>query len=236
MPFILRADIDKPYGHHSLLTKAMSKCREDYYFPALDMLHYLKPTIAFLKFCNENNVPSFLYFRNCTAPNDEVNVLLKQGGHTLGFHAENTRSIETFKDEVNIFEIGVGEKVHFFTKHGSGKLKLGRYHYAPYEPETYKIWARELNFNFSLGNGIASCVEDLRPTDHFYSSMFWLEHDYRNPNLNRIEDLVDFAKNHTVPLIVHPDNFYTYPAVKNDLQRLFDLSKKHDISWLDHIT
>jgi hypothetical protein len=235
MPFLLRVDIDKPYGHHTFFNKILSKSREDYYFPAIEMLNYLKPTIEFLKFCNQHKVTSFLYFRNCTVPSNAVNLLIKEGGHKIGFHAEDTRTIETFKNEFFEFENKIGEKVNYFTKHGSGQLKLGRNHYPPFEPEKYKIWGKQLNIDFSLGNGIATCLEDFIPKDGFYSSMFWLESDYRHPNLNKIDDLIDFAKSNIVPLVIHPANFYTFPNVKNDLKRLIDLSKMNNITWLNEI-
>ncbi len=235
MPFLLRVDIDKPYGHHSLFAKIISKIREDYTFPALDALNYLKPTIDFLKFCNSLEVPAFLYFRNCTVPNKEVMQLISAGDHLIGFHAENTKSIETFQQELNAFKQQINKEVKYFTKHGSGVLKLGKYHYAPYEPEKYIAWSRQLGMDFSLGNGIASSLNDLVPEKGFYKNMFWLESDYRNEGLNKIEDLIEFAKDHIVPLVIHPANFYSRVEVKEDLRRIIELAKVNNISWLKQI-
>lgn len=235
MPFILRVDIDKPYGHHSLFTKIISKCREDYSFPALDTLNYLKPTIEFLNFCNGLNVHTFLYFRNCTVPNKEVMRLISEGDHLIGFHAENTRSMETFQQELDAFKLKVNKEVKYFTKHGSGVLKLGKYHYAPYEPEKYIVWSKQLDMDFSLGNGIASSLNDLLPEKGFYKNMFWLESDYRHEGLKNVEDLIEFAKQHIVPLVIHPANFYSRAEVKEDLTKLIELAKVNGISWLKQI-
>ena len=60
------------------------------------------------------------------------------GGHKIGFHAENTRTIDTFSEELNVFKKKVSPaKVESFSKHGSGQLKLGKYHYPSFEPEKY---------------------------------------------------------------------------------------------------
>jgi hypothetical protein len=235
MPFILRVDIDKPYGHHSFIKKVLSKVREDYYFPALNSLGYLKPSIEFLNFCNMVNVPAFLYFRNCTVPNSQVKDLILRGGHIVGFHAEDTRSIETFRSELTLFEEKIGFKVNFFTKHGSGKLKLGRNHYAPYEPEKYKKWGKQLNLDFSFGNGIAKNFNDLGVKDKFYEYMFWMEPEYRDVNFNSIENLIDYAKENIVVLVIHPANFYTHNNVREDLEKLIQLSKTNSIEWLNKI-
>lgn len=236
MPFILRVDIDKPYGHHTLLKKVLSKIREDFYFPAFNSLGYLLPTVDFLNFCNDLNVPAFLYFRNCTIPSLQVKDLIRKGGHVVGFHAENTLSIETFSSELKLFEKRIGFKVNFFTKHGSGKLKLGRFHYAPYEPEKYKQWGTNLNLDFSFGNGIAKNFNDLGVTNKFYENMFWMEPEYRDSNFNRIENLIDYAKEHLIVLVIHPANFYTHKHVKQDLEKLIQLSKANSIEWLNKIT
>lgn len=235
MPFILRVDVDKPYGHHSISTKILSKLREDYYFPASKYLKYLKPTEEFLRFCNTNGVSSFLYFRNATIPTKKILELMSEGGHILGFHAENTITKETFQEELQIFEEKVGQKVHFFTKHGSGKLKLGKNHYPPYEPEKYQNWSNALGIDFSFGNGIANSIASLAAQDGFYPNMFWIERAYRDSHFSSLEPLIDLAKESLVTLVVHPANFYTDVNVKNDLLELFMRSREHAIHWLNHI-
>src|ERR1041385_3333452 len=107
MPLILRFDVDKPYGNAGLLRRVMSKLVEDYWFPRLDAFGYLSHLAAFLRYCNEQKIQGLFYFRLCTLPNDEIKTLLKQGNHKVGFHAENTRSFETFSDELKSFKDSV---------------------------------------------------------------------------------------------------------------------------------
>jgi len=235
MPFLLRVDIDKPYGHHNFPVKLLSKIRENYYFPAFDKLGYLKPTIMLLNFLNKNNVPAFLYFRKCTIPNKKILHLIDEGKHILGFHAENTKTFESFKQEKLCFEKKLGRNVLTFTKHGSGTYKLGRSHYPKYEPDKYKKWAAELSIDYSFGNGIPSGHEDLLPTNGFFNNMFWLEKNYRNPDFKDIHQITSLSNKMLIPLIVHPSNFYTFPEVRNDLQRILNYSRENKIAWINKI-
>lgn len=235
MPFLLRVDIDKPFGHHNLAVKLLSKFRENYYFPAFENLGYLKPTELLLKFLNDNNIPAFLYFRNCTIPNQKILDLIDDGKHILGFHAENTRTFESFKQEKLSFEKELGRNVSTFTKHGSGTYKLGRSHFPKYEPDKYLKWAADLSIDYSLGNGISSSYEDLLPINGFFKNMFWIEQKYRNPNFKDIQNITSLSNKMLIPLIVHPANFHTFPEVRKDLQFLINYSRDNKIEWLNKI-
>jgi len=235
MPFILRVDIDKPYGHHNLIKKVISKLREDYCFPRLNCFEYLKPTIELLNFCNNFNIPAFWYFRNCTIPGLKIKNLIHKGDHTVGFHAENTFNFDSFKAEFNLFEKRIGLNIKHFTKHGSGLLKLGRHHYAEYEPEKYKKWGATLNLDFSLGNGIATNFDDLQVKNNFYKNMFWMEPEYRDRNFKETANLIEYAKENIVVLVIHPSNFYTNKFVRYELEKLIQLSKENSIEWLNKI-
>lgn len=235
MALILRVDIDKPYGHHNMIKKILSKVREDYFFPAIDNFGYLKPTISFLQFCNAHKIPALLYFRNCTVPNDAVKKLIKEGNYLVGFHAENTRSMQTFSQELEIFQKALPQRVVSFTKHGSGKLKLGKNHYPPFEPDKYKEWSKQLNLEFSLGNGNTNQLSELYAKGSYYPNMFWLEHAYRVSPLDSVEPIVEAAKEKNIALVIHPANFFTYTEVKNDLEKMVHLARKLNVQWLNHV-
>jgi hypothetical protein len=203
MALILRADVDKPYGHANLPRKIASKVVEDYFPIPFGHYKYLSHLIQFLRYCNENRVPGFMYHRICTRPNAEVVKLLNEGGHKLGFHAENTRSPETFSAELKLFREKVKPlEVTSFTKHGSGTLKLGKYHYPPYEEDKYKAWAPKEHIGFYFGNGICKKAEDLYSVNGFFPSMFWIERDYRDPGFNDLKQLVSCAA--TKDVVTHP--------------------------------
>ncbi len=67
----------------------------------------------------------------------------KRGGHEIGLHLENSRSLDTFREEIRIVEEHCEKKVRAVSKHGSGGAKFGFHHYAPYEPEKYIDWSSQ---------------------------------------------------------------------------------------------
>lgn len=233
MSLVLRVDVDKPFGHASLMRKIASKLVEDYLgsispnFPK-----YLSHQIQFLQYCNDNSVPGFFYYRTCTKPSKVVSELMKAGGHKTGFHAENTRSLETLSAELGRFRDFVSPApVETFTKHGSGVLKLGKHHYPPYEPNKYKEWAKELNCSFPFGNEICEKEEDLFEVDGFHDAMFWIEPDYRNPKFNTIEQVLSAAKHHRVIVLIHPENFASHKTVSDEFKTLVKRAREESVSW-----
>lgn len=233
MALILRVDVDKPYGRNSFVEKILSKAREDYWFPKIDLFGYLKATEEFIKFCNANGVKGFFYFRNCTVPNKKVIALLKEGNHKVGFHAENTRSLETFEKELALFRSRInGLEVTSFTKHGSGDIKIGRHHYAPYEEANYRDWANQLKIKFPFGNAICEAKVDFDDVRKFYPKMFWIHHDYRHESMKTIENALEIAAESTITIIIHPSNFIAEPFVRSEFQRIVKLSNEQSIPWI----
>lgn len=233
MSIILRVDVDKPYGNSTLLRKIVSKIEEDYItYPLLSRKMYLSHLIRFLKFCNSNNVPSILYHRHCTIPDKKVLELIKIGGHKIGLHAENTRNFNTFKDELERFKEKVFPmQVDSFSKHGSGNLKLGKYHYAPFEPEKYLEWAKKLDVKFISGNDIAEKADDLYPVNNYFSKIFWVERPYRSSHFYELDNLIDAAKSNDVVVLIHPCNFDSTQEVFDDFTKLINLAKNKNVAW-----
>ena len=233
MSIILRADVDKPYGHSNLIRKVASKVVEDYFsIPIFGSFKYLSHLIEFLEYCNAQHIPGFIYHRMCTAPNKKVKELLISGGHKVCFHAENTRSFETFSEELNCFKEKVKPlSVESFTKHGSGTLKLGKYHYPPYEPEKYQDWSVKTGTGFYFGNGICKNENDLYSENGVFSNMFWMERDYRDPDFSDLQKLLNVAKKKDVVVLIHPCNFHTSKIVSEDFMLLVKLSKEQNVNW-----
>ncbi len=233
MPFILRVDIDKPYGSSNLFQRIISKLREDYWFPKIDSLGYLRHVEIFLDLCLSENISGNFYFRNCTAPNTKIIRLLEKGCHVVGLHAENTKTITTFSSELSDFkEISNKKEISTFSKHGSGIHKLGKNHYVPYEPEKYLEWADKLKISFPFGNDICTSEKDFLNRDIYFPKIFWIEREYRSSKLNSLEDIIKIAKDNIVPILIHPTNFCARRNVKNDFIKLIRLSKEADISWI----
>jgi len=230
MAIILRIDVDKPFGVNGLANRIKSKIAEDY-FCIGKSFGYLSHLRKLINVCNENNVTGHFYFRICTLPTNDIIELLKKGNHIIGLHAENTNNYDTFSNEFDIVNKHFNGELYDFTKHGSGKLKLGKFHYPPYEPEKYIEWAKKKNTKYILGNGIVQNENDFVKQNDIYQNMFWLEHDYRNANFNDINVVIELATSLTVPIIMHPCSFDADIEVYKDFQKLISAVKSQGISW-----
>jgi hypothetical protein len=232
MAIILRVDVDKPYGNHTILRKVASKVKEDY-FPKMSFHSgYLSHLKEMLRLCNENNIQGTFYHRICTLPDFESIELLKEGNHEWGLHLENSRNEETFISEWNEFRNHPGcNQTSSFSKHGSGVHKLGKYHYPIYEPEVYKVWVENKNLQFPSGNGIASRKEELFSDESgFFKSLFWLEPNYRNIGYDKVEYLIEAALESDVVALIHPCNFVSDPIARKDFLFMINLASKNNIS------
>lgn len=231
MAILLRVDVDKPYGHHTLFRRIASKLVEDYEVKFFSFLSYLPHLKKLLRVLNKNNVPAFFFFRLCTLPDKETMDLIEQGNHITGLHAENTRTEETFMEEVSQFN-NSGITCKCFTKHGSGTLKLGRYHYPPYEPTKYLKWSKQYKINYFSGNGTPDNEQDLiKCNDGFWPNLFWMEHDYRSNTFNTLTQFKTAALQHDVVLLIHPENFYSFPILSTELKEIIDWAMLNHIPW-----
>ena len=233
MVLILIVYFDKPYGNSNLVRKISSKIIEDFFpKPFIGTYKYLSHLINFLEYCNENEVPGFIYHRVCTTPNKKVIDLLIKGGHKLGLHAENTRSYETFIEEYTTLKSKVNNlPIDSFSKHGSGNIKLGKFHYPNYEPENYLNWSKKSGVNYFFGNDICKNEQDLDQKDGFFPNIFWIERDYRHPDFFELEKLINAAKKKDVVVLIHPCNYDSTLDVKEDFKRLVNLAKNEGVEW-----
>ena len=233
MPLVLRVDVDKPYGKSSFGRRVMSKLVEDYWFPRTTGLGYLRDLRLLLGVLERHDVGGHIYLRTCTAPDPATAELLRRGGHHVGFHAENTRSFETFANELACFRDRVGGlEVKSFTKHGSGTLKLGRHHYPPYEEEKYRDWAGRLGLGFPFGNGTISDFDSLSESLAFLPEMFWMEADYRDPAASDSSRLVALAERFFVPVLIHPSNYVALRQARTDFDALLDQAASAGVGWV----
>ncbi len=232
MSLILRVDVDKPYGRHTLPRKIFSKIKEDYFPDFPIKIGYLSHLKQFIQFCSQNKVQGHFYHRICTAPDAETLAMQADGQHVAGLHLENSRSKETLKAEIDQLQSKIKNiTIDTFSKHGSGTYKLGKYHYAPYEPLKYKQWASELGLKYPSGNGIAETAVDLYANDGYYENLFWLEPYYRAPKFNKLTDVVEAAKSGDVTVLIHPCNFVADKQTKEDFETLVQMAKSEGVSW-----
>jgi hypothetical protein len=217
MALILRIDVDRPYGKRGLVRHVASRVASDYYLPRVNGLGYLRDLEAILGILNKRGRQAYVFFRQCTYPTPAISSLMQQGGHQFGLHLEDSRSAETFQKELSGLERFLKHRVTAFSKHGSGRLHLGRHHYPLYEPVRYRPWAQAAGMKYFFGN-----LEDpeLKPEQHgelvSFPSAFWLEPSWRDVNRFPMEWLLREASKRNVVLLLHPDNVTASQEISDD--------------------
>jgi len=208
MSLLIRIDVDRPYGRRPLLRHIASRISSDYYLPKIDSLGYLTELVAILGMLNQRRVSSYIFFRRCTFPSNEVRMAIEAGGHKVGLHLEDSRSFSTFLAEKVKLEQHIGQPIFSLSKHGSGQKKYGLRHHAPYEPEKYVSWAEQTGIQLILGNLEDPTVEPVVRSGPvvFYPAAFWLEPPWRNMEVFNIDWLIDRAKHKDVVVLLHPEN------------------------------
>jgi hypothetical protein len=207
MALIVRIDVDRPYGKQGLVRHVASRISSDYFLPRMESLRYLDELKTILGILKANGKSAHVFFRKCTYPTPEVCEMMEAGGHQFGLHLENSRSAETFQEELGSLEQMLGRKVEEFSKHGSGRLHLGRYHYAPYEPERYLPWAKRAGMRVFFGNLEDPQIRQVEDGELLYfPSAFWLEPFWRDTTKFPIEWLLREAQERDVVMLMHPDN------------------------------
>jgi hypothetical protein len=217
MALIVRIDVDRPYGKQGIVRHIASRISSDFFLPRMIWLHYLDELKAILRILNSNGKSAHVFFRKCTRPTAAVCELMEAGGHQFGLHLENSRSAETFEKELRGLECELGRHVEAFSKHGSGRTRLGRHHFAPYEPERYLAWGKRAGMKYFFGN-----LEDpdLRPVRDggllYFPSAFWLEPHWRDTKRFPMQWLLSEAAERDVVMLLHPDNVTASPEVMRE--------------------
>ncbi|RJO60854.1 hypothetical protein C4544_04225 [candidate division WS5 bacterium] len=233
MPLVLRVDVDKPYGRENIIQKVLSKIREDYWFPPLVSLGYLSHVKKFLKFLESENIHAHIYFRRCTLPPKEWLGTSILSQHSIGHHAEDTRSFEALASEYEIIQKYMRPiKIASFNKHGSGNLKLGRYHYPLYEPDQYREWGQELGVPFLFGN--EELVSRSIPYPEYigyYPNMYWIDRTYNESEQLNLEEIVKLATDRNIIVIIHPANYIADKQVERRMKELVSIARKYKVQW-----
>lgn len=214
MALIVRIDVDRPYGKQGFVRHVASRISSDYYLPRMEWLGYLDELKTILRILSANGRQAHVFFRKCTSPSAEVCELMEAGGHQFGLHLENSRNAETFREELAWMEQNLGRRITTFSKHGSGRLHLGRHHYAPYEPERYLPWARQAGMKVFFGNQEDPRVRPLQEDSlTFFPAAFWLEPHWRDTQKFPIEWLLHEAVERDVVMLLHADNVTADPGI-----------------------
>jgi|ERR1039457_4226028 hypothetical protein len=219
MSVILRIDVDSSYGKKNLLNHLFSRLTSDFDLPPIMRLKYLEYLSNFIKYLNDKSIQGIFFFRKCTLPTKELLKDIQAGGHVVGLHLENSRSFETFKNEVEIIENSINSKVEVFSKHGSGIYKYGYYHYPSYEPEKYLKWGLNLGLKTFFGNLEDSTISSYYTDEGllFFPSAFWLEHHWRDINSFDINWLIRESKIRDIVVLIHVENILNNKLYSDEL-------------------
>ncbi|MBI5102984.1 MAG: hypothetical protein HZB33_14295 [Nitrospirae bacterium] len=234
MPLVLRVDADKPYGRANVGEKILSKVCENYWLPQMASLGYLGALEKFLVFLREEDIYSHIYFRKCTLPTLGWKGELLLEGHKIGLHAEDTRTVDTLREELKTLQRHFHlRQISSFTKHGSGCWKSGRNHYPLYEPDKYLRWADDLGVPFLFGNGEVKTAEDVTGESGFYPNMYWIDRLHQSSDMPGFTEAVQWAKQggHVI-VIIHPCNFVGDSEVDKNMRKLVAFSKEEGVSWI----
>jgi hypothetical protein len=222
MAVIIRIDVDRPYGKTPLLRHMLSRCSSDFWFPRIEVFGYLRELRKMLQILGDNGARAYIFFRRCTLATDDILELVAAGGHEIGLHLENSKSFEAFQIERTLMERHTGKQVLAFSKHGSGRWKYGRHHFAPYEPQRYLAWAQQAQMKVFFGN-----LEDPTMQSRFesggllyYPAAFWLEPSWRDTANFSVDWLLARARSSDVVLLVHPENVLGDPDLLRDFTRI----------------
>ncbi len=221
MALIVRIDVDRPYGREPLVRHLLSRVSSDLYLPKIAAFGYLNELKVILQMLNNMKAKAYVFFRFCTLPTPSILQLLAEGGHEIGLHLEDSRSLDTFRKEKQALERHIGKAVTAFSKHGSGGDKYGFSHHAPYEPKKYIDWAKHSGMTLFLGNLEDPSIKPYADNGmHAYPSAFWLEPAWRDTQKFTVDWLTSEAKTSDIVLLMHPENVLADPALVGDLKRL----------------
>jgi hypothetical protein len=221
MALVVRIDVDRPYGRQPVLRHALSRIGSDLYFPRIERLGYLRELRAILDALAGTAARAHVFFRRCTLPSDAALAAIRDGRHVIGLHLEDSRSFESFAAERAVLERHAGTPVRAVSKHGSGRARYGRRHYAPYEPDRYADWARRSGMNLFLGNGedpTTPSTTDAALT--IFPAAFWLEPAWRDTARFPVGWLLEHAATIDTVLLLHPENVLAVPALRQQLDLL----------------
>jgi hypothetical protein len=227
MALMVRIDVDRPYGREPWLRHVLSRVSSDYFLPTFESMAYLAELKWMLGLLNKQEVRAHVFFRRCTRPSPAVLEMIRDGGHEMGLHLEDSRSYETFLREKSALEAALNQPVHCFSKHGSGGFKFGFHHYAPYEPEKYMEWGARAGMKLFLGNLEDPALPAVsRDRCVCFPSAFWLEPSWRDLARYPVRWLLSRMETHDVVLLVHPENVKASPGLTEDFQSIIHSGKQ----------
>ena len=224
MGLSLRIDIDNPFGYATLFKKILNRISLDYNLvPHWSTLGYLDNAMKLRDYLEANSVPATWYFRNITAPSGKDLSRFSRSPFDLALHAERTDTLLNFTKEVDQWKKAFGKQPTGFSKHGSGDLKLSRRHVMEYDDDAFVDLGVRLGFEHFSGNGTNYELRfEMREGLVFMPSVFWLDNIALHPKDTTLDSVLEFSRNNSVIVLVHPIHWAIQPEVRSRLQYVIE--------------
>lgn len=212
---ILRVDVDNPYNYYKSWGKLLNYFSLNFFNLRSNVLGYLHHFYELHDYLVERGAKATFFIRTETIPLRRINLNYFE----VALHAVDTSSFKAFKDEVDY--LSKYYRIYGFSKHGFGRVKLSRRHYAPYEPDKYIKWGMKLGLKYFSGNDIGiKNVMRINKEFYYFPSILLLESKDFNTN-----EVIQLSENYHVVVCFHPVHWFNLREVREKLDRIID---KHD--------
>ena len=227
MPVILRIDVDNPYGWHSFPRKVLNYFSINYRRLPIryGILGYLDKAKLLFQELIDVQVPATWFFLPQTRPPKQfINSLLKNK-HEIAYHAERTSSLRDFNSDLELLSKRLPSQILGFSKHGSGELKLSKYHTAEYELETMLEIGQEAGMRYFSGNNENPTSQAIQKNQILvFPGAFWINENYREVKKYSINWLIENASTgKSYVVLTHPNAWAFSNKEREDLRKIVEL-------------
>ena len=223
MSVFLRIDVDNPYVPTSRLERLLNVLRNDLdeLLPALPELGYLKSLASLHHELAARGVAATYFFRRSSVPTSPLVSEITRAGCSFGFHATRTSSKRSFLKDLRAVKKHVpGGSLRGFSKHGSGRLKLGSRHTREYDERGLLALGRGANLEYFSGNlEDPSIPASCRNGILYFPSAFWLRRERRQSPYD-LEWLLAESGHRPVVCLVHPKDYTYYGNVRSLMEEM----------------
>lgn len=207
MGVFLRIDVDNCYSWKNLLQKSLNYLCLNYPFIAIrsPKLGYHSFMNDLLQIINDQDIEAGWFFQPNTTPKRNILDKLKKTNQVLGYHCVSSYSFESFFKGLHSLEKKLSLKLNMFTKHGSGKLNLNRFHTPEYNESELVEFGKLSSLKLFSGNLEDPSLKSREDGDlKVFPSTYWINPRYRDTSKFDLEWLESYAKHNTVICLIHP--------------------------------
>ncbi len=225
MSIYLRIDVDNCYSWRNLFTKALNKVCLNYPSVAIrsKMLGYQFFVEDLINKIEEVGIKAGWFFQPLTVSKKKVIEQLDAKGHTLAYHAVTTDTYEHFMNGKTSLERVFGKNVECMSKHGSGELKLNRFHTPEYDPDQLLEYSKKAGLKLFTGNDTnPELPERKEGGTKFLPGIYWINPSYRDTKKHNLQWLKDYSTANDVIVLVHPIRIAMDRTIASEFDRFLE--------------